>query len=317
MFSGIAAWGACLAAVADIPSTTAAALEIQPTDALSERAFLAESPADPASLLAAVFWNTDARLLEKLTGAFPDVAPLQWLRVCRSSDGVERRSAIAALRKSDSNNALGVYLSAAEGMKSGHFEIALQELVEADGCPKFSCYEGALMEALGIVLEKRQVSFAGVIEQFESLLESASRQQKLDDFGLRLIPQLAAHFREAGDVQAAFVARDMAANLGRRMQSSSISVLSRMGLEVERETFSSFGVDPESGVQSQRQREKLESVWEEILAVEESHRAWSRSATESEWAAFGKLLVQRGQVGALREMHRISLERRRVAPSGP
>jgi hypothetical protein len=292
------------------------AFELPPIDALSESALMAESPADPATLLAAVFWNTDARLLKKLAEAFPDVAPLQWLRVCRSSGDIERRSTIAALRKSDSTNALGAYLSAAERMKSGHFEIALQELVEADGCPNFSCYEGSLRGALRIVLEKRGVSFSGVIEQFESLLESASRQQKLDDFGLRLIPQLASHFREGGDEQAAFVARDMAANLGRRMQSSSISVLSRMGLEVERETFSSFGVDPESGIQSQRHREKLESALAEIMAAEESHRAWRQSATESEWAAFGKLLVQRGQVGALREMHKISLERRRAAPSG-
>lgn len=304
----IAAWGSCYSSVAESPSKATEAAEKFPMDVVSVDGLWTESAADPSGLLFAVFMSPDGTLLKKSASAFPDFPPFQWLLACRSSGKGERQAAVAALRKADSTNALGAYLSVAEKIESAQFEIALQELVEADGCRKFSCYEEALIGALRTALEKHWVSSRGGVVQFEAIFESIARLQKLDDLGLRLIPQLAAHFREGGDEQAAFVARDMATNLGRRMQASSIAVLSRMGLEVEKETFSSFGVDPESGAQSQRHRKKLESALAELSAVEAVHRTWSQRATASDWAAFGSLLLERGQVEALRATHARSTE---------
>ncbi|MCX7723105.1 MAG: hypothetical protein N2379_08635 [Verrucomicrobiae bacterium] len=141
---------------------------------------------------------------------------------------------LEAFKMAAPDNALPHYLAAHEHFKSGHHELALQELEAASSKPQLNDYS---VEYVYLAEEAYRAAGcseaeAKVMANVQLLLPQLSHYKQLAEE----LYALARQYLAVGDTASAYAAVQMAFDLGRRLDSadSRYSIIQRVGTEIQR-----------------------------------------------------------------------------------
>jgi RNA polymerase sigma factor (sigma-70 family) len=181
--------------------------------------YLKTSGRNAASLLAAYRTTSDPALLTEAMRNFPEDPQVAFEAVFRKdATPEEQRHWLDILKKTDSDNALGNYLSALDYFKTGKVDEAVKEFMAASG-KQFQDYNSERYQNdteayLGAGYSEADAKFAAGSQ----LLLPQLKQTK--DLGLSMI-DLAKSYQQAGDSGSAQAALQMAIDLGARYSTPS------------------------------------------------------------------------------------------------
>lgn len=182
------------------------------TEQLQE--YLEKDHRNVESLLGAYRTTRDTNLLREAAEKFPKDPRVAFDSVF-FGPADERRKWLDTLKEAAPDNALGNYLSAADYLKNGQRDLALQELQAADGKAKYSDYSMDFMEnAEEAYRAAGYPDGAAQIAADTQLLLPQLAQLKADGVGL---VDLAKSYQESGDTASAQTALQLAMNLGQRL----------------------------------------------------------------------------------------------------
>jgi RNA polymerase sigma factor (sigma-70 family) len=179
------------------------------------RAYLKANRRNAASLLAAFRTTGDAALLAEAMQKYPQDPHLAFEAIFKQdSSPEEKRQWLDDFKNSAPDNALADYLSAADYLKSGQNEQAMQDLAATSGKQQFEDYsvdrtqndEEAFLSAGYSPAEAKVVSSLGL------LLPQLSQMKSLA-LGMA---DMAQSYQQSGDDASAQAALQMAADLGQR-----------------------------------------------------------------------------------------------------
>ncbi|MDB6055255.1 MAG: hypothetical protein JWN25_2778, partial [Verrucomicrobiales bacterium] len=177
--------------------------------------FLKENNRNASSLLAAFRTTQDPALLQEAMQKFPNDPMVAFEAAFReNSNPGESRQWLEVLKRTAPENALGNYLSALDYFKSGHGDLAVQELLAASGKKQFEDYtqarvqddEEAYLSAGYSVAEAKTVS---------SMQLMLPQLQQIKQLGTEML-NMANAYKQSGDDRSAQTTLQMLANLGQR-----------------------------------------------------------------------------------------------------
>jgi hypothetical protein len=181
--------------------------------------FLDASRRSAGSLLAALRASSDAKYLREAMQKYPNDPRVNYAAFFSGDlTAEEKQQALASLKQSDPNNALGDYLTAAGDLKSGQPAQALQEMADAAKRPGWQDY------TLDFMQNAEEAYVAAGYSQSEAKSIAASSVLLPDVSPLKGLGEglsdLAKSFQQSGDTASAQSALQSAMNLGQQVSSS-------------------------------------------------------------------------------------------------
>jgi RNA polymerase sigma factor (sigma-70 family) len=270
--------------------------------------YLQGSGRNAASLLAAYRTTSDPALLAEAMRNFPDDPQVAFEAVFRKdATPEEQRHWLDVLKKSDSDNALGNYLSALDYIKTGKMDEAVKEFMAASGkqFQDFNSerYQNDTEAYLAAGYSEADAKFAAGSQ----LLLPQLKQTK--DLGLSMI-DLAKSYQQAGDSASAQAALQMAIDLGARYSTPTPGepVISQLvGLAVEITALKSMDPNAAYGssgqtVQDQlnlllRQKQELQHRSTQVEALQPSISEQDWITYRDRWLMFGEQNAENWIIG--------------------
>ena len=203
--------------------------------------YLQQNQRNAGSLMAAFRTTGEKEFLKEALEKYPHDPLVNYAAAFRSDTPEERAQHLAELKQTAPDNALPSYLTAYDLFKSGRPDEAAQELLAASGKSGWQDYSSAFIQNA-----EEAYRAAGYSQTEAKLLANAGlllpQMQELRDLG-RKMNELAKAYQQNNDSASAQVTRDLALNLGQRLEepSAGISVINNLvGIAIQREILGSL-----------------------------------------------------------------------------
>ncbi len=256
------------------------------------------------SLLAAMRVTGDPAFLREAMEKYPNDPQVAYAAVFNEKSPEAHRHWLDALKKSAPDNALGFYLSSLDFFQSGQTDLAVHELLAANGKTRWQDY------AVESILSAEEAYRAAGYSEIEAKASAS--------FGLPLpqlaqlknlsqnIGELANRYRESGDVASAQATVNMGLNLAQRVSEGSGSswiIQDLVGIASELKLLES--ADPASpydglGRTIQDRRNELSQVRDEIKRLGRQSESVMLNLSEPDLIRFLDRWVLIGELDALR-----------------
>jgi hypothetical protein len=214
-----------------------------------------------ASLLAAYRTTGDPAFLAEAVQNYPADPKVAFEAAFKKDvSPQERQQWLETFQKSDPGNSLPNYLMAADYLRSGQTDRAVEELIAASAKPEFADYTRERMQdgEEAYLAAGYSVAEAKTIPSSQLLLPQL---QQIKDVGLALV-DLAKSYQQVGDDTSAQAALQMAAGLGQRYKSepgeTEISWL--VGMAVERTALRAMDPNRAYGNDGQTVQGRLDQI---------------------------------------------------------
>lgn len=266
--------------------------------------YLKENARGAESLLAAYRSTRDPELLREAMRNFPNHPQVAFeAAFTKDSSPEDRRRWFDSLKASAPDNALADYLSAADHIKAGRVDLAVQDLISASGKSQFLDFtqERMLNDEEAYRAAGYSMAEAKTLPTAQLLLPHITEMR---DMG-RGLTELAASYRQAGDEASAQAVLEMAAGLGSRYSTGfpGVPEISQMvGIIIERDALGQMRNDSLYGAgQTVKERLNLLAQQEAELRhlFQKTEETWPRMSAEDwvsykdRWQSFGEVAAGR------------------------
>ena len=224
-------------------------------------AYLKANQRNAAGLIAAFRATGDQTLLREAIEKYPNDPLVNFAAVfSEGSTAEERREHLDALKKSAPENALGNFLSAFDDFKSGHSDLAVEELRAAVGKTQFEDFTKDLVQNSeeAYLADGYSVAEAKTLASSQVLLPHLAELKQL---GERIV-ELANSYRRSGDEGSAQAALQIASNLGQRFNGAPGEPLvsQLVGLAIERNALNAMNPNSAYGNGGLTVSERLQQI---------------------------------------------------------
>ena len=266
--------------------------------------YLAENHRNAASLLAAFRTCEDTALLEEALQRFPKDPHVAFEAAIRKDPGVgDRRQWLDAFKQTAPDNALADYLSAADHLKAGRTDQALQDLMAASGKAAFQDYSFDRMQESEEAYRAAGYSMAEstVLANSHLLLPQLAQMR---DLGKGIV-DLAKSYQQSGDEISRQGALEMAVNLGRRYGdagSGELLIGQLVGVAIERTALGAM--DPDSsysgGGTGKDRLEQLAQQRSQIKELAKQAEPFWENMSDHDWISYHSRSAMFGEQNAMR-----------------
>jgi len=266
--------------------------------------YLSENHRNAASLLAAFRTSGDPALLEEALQGFPKDPRVAFeVAIRKDMAAGERRPWLDAFKKAAPDNALADYLSAADHLKGGRADLALQDLMAASGKAGFQDYSFDRIQDNEEAYRAAGYSSAEatVLANSHLLLPQLSQMR---DLGKGIV-DLAKSYQQSGDEISRQGALEMAVNLGRRYSddgSGELLIGRLVGVAIEQRALGA--IDPDSNYSGGGTvKDRLDQLAQQRLQIQELAKQaepfWE-GMSDHDWISYHSRSAAFGEENAMR-----------------
>jgi len=267
--------------------------------------YLKANQRSAASLLAGFRTSGDVSLLAEAMQKFPDDPQVAFEAAFRGGvSAEERRLWLDRFKQSAGNNAVPYYLSAAEHLKAGQIDKAVEDMIAASDRTRFQDYSSDRMQADDEAYRAAgySVTEARIVASSQLLLPQLIEVKGLSQ---RMI-QLADSYRLAGNETSRLATLDMVAELGRRYSSGAPgdALISQLvGIAVERMALNAMDPNTPYGEDGLTAQSRIDELVRERAAVKELSEQAEHilpTMSEQDWTTYLSRSTLFGEQSALR-----------------
>jgi hypothetical protein len=247
--------------------------------------YLATNRRNAESLMAAFRTTGDKEFLKEALAKFPHDPQVNFTALFQSATPAERQQRLEALKQAAPDNAMANFLAAHEAFKAGNADLAVQELMAANGKGGWQDYSREFVQSA-----EEAYRAAGHSDAEAKALAATGlllpHLQELRDLG-RKVNDLAGLYQQAGDLDSAQAARQIGLNLGERFTEASVdnSLLKQLvGIAIQNQILTSL--DPASAYDNTGR-----TVQQELEALKQQRDA-IRDLGQQSGSIFGTLSEQ-------------------------
>lgn len=264
--------------------------------------FLTRNRRSVEALLGGLRASGDDELLKEAKDRFPNDPRVQFAAAFKTDSPEERQQWLEAMKRSAPENAMANYLIAAEQLKSGHPEAALQELAAATAKPGFENY---LLDFVQNAEEAYHAAGYGEAEAKAIAMPSALLPElaPLKQLAVDMV-DLAKRYQQAGDGDAAAGLQSMALNLGQRLAQPQVTLIQELvGVAIQRIVLNSMNAEGPYDNTGRTVQNQMEAVLADKTALQvlfKQAEPGLMSLSDQDLAHFFDRMKLYGEVGAMR-----------------
>jgi hypothetical protein len=275
--------------------------EMPPISIREVEAYLEANHRNAASLLAAARITGDEDLYKEAVAKFPDDPRVAFDGWRRTKDKEERKKWLEVMKKANPENALPNYLSAANFLKSGNTDSAIQEMEAASGKTDYSYHS---RESIQDAEEAYRAAGYSETEAKLAATWSLLLPHLAEMKGLaKALSDISNGYKEAGDTASAEAVLRMGMQMGGRVAPrESFLIEDLVGIAVQNLMLK--GADPSapSYVEGKTNGQLMDELTRRRASIKElasEHEALFQNATEQDLAAFTDRAKVLGELQAI------------------